>query len=210
MLTSCNDKKLIKYQYKDSEIEINWFHYSHLTNTSSDFIEIKCGDSFLNIFESQYGLQKVSVENKRITISHLTFNGVKPIQKRTDKICGYEIEYREVTSHEMYIQSKKQNLTEFKNGRWIHEKDSLTGIEIKNGKWILFYKGLETDSLNIYDYKTKVGNSNFADSEPNTGEFLILTNNSDTLNYELLRYDEKIISLADLQRGIIYVYKSEK
>ena len=101
-LISCSDKKLIKYEFKNSEIELNWFHYSYLTNTSSDFIEVKCGNSFETIFESQNGLQKVEVENKRITISHLNFNGTEPEIKRTENVCGYKIEYKEVTSHEMY------------------------------------------------------------------------------------------------------------
>ena len=68
----------------------------------SDFIEVKCGNSFETIFESQNGLQKVEVENKRITISHLNFNGTDPEIKRTENVCGYEIEYLEVTSHKMY------------------------------------------------------------------------------------------------------------
>ena len=32
-------------------------------------------------------------------------------------------------------------ITEFKEGRWISTVDPLSGIEIKNGKWIIFYKG---------------------------------------------------------------------
>ena len=105
---SCSDKKLIRYKFKNSEIELNWFYYSYLTNTSSDFIEVKCGNSFEPIFESQSGLQKVEMENKKIIISHLNFNGFEPKLKRTENICGYEIEYREVTSHEMYQKYLKE------------------------------------------------------------------------------------------------------
>ena len=102
LLISCSNKKLIKYEFKNTEIELNWFYYSYLTNTSSDFIEVKCGDSFINIFESKHGLQKVNVDDKKIIISHLKFNGTQPELKRTENICGYEIEYIEVSSHENY------------------------------------------------------------------------------------------------------------
>ena len=107
-LFSCSDKKLIKYEFKNFKIELNWFKYSYLTNTSPDFIEIKCGDSLINIFESQYGLQEVKVENGKIIISHLKFNEINPKLKRTENVCGYEIEYKEVTSHEMYIRYQKK------------------------------------------------------------------------------------------------------
>ena len=43
--------------------------------------------------------------------------------------------------------------TKFKNGRWISTVDSLSGIEIKNGKWIVFYKSGENESSLIYDFK---------------------------------------------------------
>ena len=102
------------------------------------------------------------------------------------------------------------NIELFQNGRWINESDSLAGIEIKNKKWIIFYKGIETDSTDIYDYKVTIGNSNFADSEPNTGEFVTLTNAFDTLNYEVLGYNKQILSLLYLPRGNIHVYKPEK
>ncbi len=107
-LISCSNKKLIRYEYKDSQIELNWFFYSYLTNTSSEFIEVKCGDSFQIIFESQSSLQNVKVENNKIIISHLKFNGTDPKTKLIENVCGYEIEYKEVTSHEMYLKHNEQ------------------------------------------------------------------------------------------------------
>ena len=88
------------------------------------------------------------------------------------------------------------NQSYFKNGIWIHEKDSLAGIEIKNGKWIMFYKGTEIDSNDIYDFKIK-------------NEDLILTNYSDTLNYSLLQYNDTLLSLVYKPRGNTLNYRPE-
>ena len=101
------------------------------------------------------------------------------------------------------------NQSHFKNGVWIHEKDSLAGIEIKNGKWIIFYKGTEIDSTDIYDYKLTDHLPEFANTEIKESEFLVLTNKSDTLKYELLGYNKEYLSLMYLSNGKIHIYKSE-
>jgi hypothetical protein len=210
---------MIKYEFKNSEIELNWFNYSYLTNTSSDFIEIKCGNSTHTIFESQSGLQEISVENKKIIISHLKFNGTDPKIKRTEKICDYEIEYREVTSHEMYLKYQKTKdsvskpvieLTEFKNGRWISTTDSLAGIEIDNEKWILFYKGMKTDSSDIYEFKIRREYFKELGTEHKPVEYLTLRNQSNTLEYSILEYDNELLSLSYIPRGNTLNYKPEK
>lgn len=106
--------------------------------------------------------------------------------------------------------SIKENTTYFKNGIWIDEKDSLAGIEIKNRKWIMFYKGMETDSNDIYDFRITNKISEYADTKLKPGEFLILTNKSDTLKYELLGYNEKFLNLIYFPRGNTLTYKKVK
>lgn len=100
--------------------------------------------------------------------------------------------------------------TEFKNGRWISESDSLAGLEIKDGKMIMFYKGYEIDSTDIYDiyinreYITALG------TEHKPFEFLRLTNATDTLEYSILGYSNTTLSLMYLQRGNLLIYEPEK
>ena len=89
----------------------------------------------------------------------------------------------------------------FKNSIWVHEKDSLAGIEIKNKKWTMLYKGLETDPTDIYDYHI---------SQSNSSEILTLFNVSDTLTYEILRLDEAFLSLQYLPSGNVHIYKAKK
>jgi len=99
--------------------------------------------------------------------------------------------------------------TEFKNGRWISTTDSLAGIEIKNGKWIWFYKKGETESIvSIYDFKILRGYIKEIGVEL---EYLaIITDRSDTLKYAILKYSNELLSLSYIGRGNTLNYIPEK
>lgn len=108
----------------------------------------------------------------------------------------------------------KQNpfvkLTEFKNGRWISTTDSLAGIEIINGKWIMFYKGMETDSSDIYDFKIRRAYIKELGTEHKPFEYLTITNYSDTLEYSILKYSDEFLSLSYISRGNTLNYERAK
>lgn len=101
------------------------------------------------------------------------------------------------------------DLTEFKNGRWICKSDSLAGLEIRDGKIIMFYQGHENDSADVYDifinreYLLTLG------TEHKPFEFLRLTNSTDTLEYSILGYNENSLSLMYLPRGNLLIYEPE-
>lgn len=103
-----------------------------------------------------------------------------------------------------------KNQTILNDGRWIHEEDSLAGIEIKDSKWILFYKGEQIEKEDIYDISITNELPKYANTEAKPGEFIILTNMVDTLHYELLGYSEDILSLMYFPKGNIDVYVPEK
>ena len=100
--------------------------------------------------------------------------------------------------------------TEFKNGRWISTIDSVSGIEIRNGKWIMFYKGRETESSSIYDFKIRRENVKGLGAENKTLEYLTITNDSNTLEYYILEYSNELLSLSYIGRGNTLNYKPEK
>ena len=106
-------------------------------------------------------------------------------------------------------QNKYEGITEFKNGRWISTTDSLAGIEIKNGKWIWFYKKGETESIvSIYDFKILRGYIKEIGVEL---EYLaITTDRSDTLKYAILEYSNELLSLSYIGRGNTLNYEPEK
>ena len=106
-------------------------------------------------------------------------------------------------------QKTTAKLTEFKNGRWISTIDSLSGIEIKNGKWIIFYKGRENSS-NIYDFKIRREFIKESGALYKPLEYLTLTNDSGNLEYYIIQYSERLLSLSYIGRGNTLSYKPEK
>ena len=99
-------------------------------------------------------------------------------------------------------------LTEFKNGRWISTDDSLSGIEIKNRKWIMFYKGREHFS-SIYDFKIRREFMLESGALYKPLEYLTLINDSGTLEYYIIEYNNELLSLSYIARGNTLNYKPE-
>ena len=102
-------------------------------------------------------------------------------------------------------------LTEFKNGRWISTIDSLSGVEIRNGKWIMFYKTGETESTNVYDFKIRREFIQESGALYKPLEYLTITNDqSGPLEYYIIEYSKELLSLSYTGRGNTLNYKPEK
>ncbi len=87
-------------------------------------------------------------------------------------------------------------------GRWISKKDPNAGIEIKEGKFIMFYKSDENISNEIFDYKL---------SEHEGVEYLTLIDKKGKeLKYSILEYSDKIFIISYLARGSRLTYVKEK
>ena len=98
--------------------------------------------------------------------------------------------------------------TEFESGRWISTTDSLAGIEIKNGKWIHFYKTGDGEQTNVYEFKIVRGYIKEIGAEL---EYLaIRSDRSDTLKYAILEYSNELLSLSYIGRGNTLKYIPEK
>ena len=74
----------------------------------------------------------------------------------------------------------------------------------------MFYEGIEIDSTDIYDYTVTNELPEYANTVLKSGQFLILSNNTDTLNYEILNYDKENLSLRYFPRGNVHHYKIKK
>ncbi len=126
-------------------------------------------------------------------------------------ITSFAIEAADTANNSVNeLHQTKSDTTRFKNGRWISTTDSLEGINIKDGKWILFYKGTETDSTDIYNCSIGIGTSIFADSRINSDEFITLTNPYDTLKFELFSYTDSTLNLYCLSNRTLLRYIPEK
>jgi len=143
-------------------------------------------------------VEKVTEEVKDMDLSKVQNTDVteewktKPAVVLNDQKDGQEIT-------KQLLAAKKPSLD---NGRWISTDDSKAGIEIKDGKIILFYKGTETSSNDIYNYEL---------TEHEGVEYLTLTNASgEELKYSILEYAEEILIISYLARGNTLTYTKEK
>tara|TARA_B110000263_G_C15172624_1_gene447613 strand:+ start:180 stop:404 length:225 start_codon:yes stop_codon:yes gene_type:complete len=74
----------------------------------------------------------------------------------------------------------------------------------------MFYKGRETESSSIYDFKIRRENVKGLGAENKTLEYLTITNDSNTLEYYILEYSNELLSLSYIGRGNTLNYKPEK
>jgi hypothetical protein len=97
------------------------------------------------------------------------------------------------------LETKKVGLD---NGRWISTDDTNAGVEIKDGKFSMFYKGTETGADSIYDYEL---------TEHEGVEYLTLKNDAgEELKYSILEYSEDTFIISYLARGNTLTYTKEK
>jgi hypothetical protein len=91
-------------------------------------------------------------------------------------------------------------------GKWIHTNDSLSSISINNYQWTFEHQEKEVDSEDIYIIAFKENLPEFVNKTVK-GEFLILTNKSDTLQYEILGISDTTFSLMYFPSGKIHRYR---
>lgn len=111
LIYSCSDKRIIKKAVNDDYIGVNWFCYSYITDTSSDFIEVinKKNDSTVIIAIVDEAIKDVEINNDTIFISHTGFNDNNSDIKFDNVIFNYNIIYKKIDSHQLYIEWLKKN-----------------------------------------------------------------------------------------------------
>ncbi|SCX93660.1 hypothetical protein SAMN05192588_0338 [Nonlabens sp. Hel1_33_55] len=101
------------------------------------------------------------------------------------------------------------SIVNFENGRWISTEDANSGIEIRDDKWIMFYKGTDQSPRDVYDYKVERKPVNETDPDAAMITYLTISNSNETLEYALLEYNENLLSLSYVPRGNTLNYKPE-
>jgi hypothetical protein len=91
-------------------------------------------------------------------------------------------------------------------GHWVHDEDSLATLTILKNQWTFNYASQQ----NMRDDKYSILISDklpeyLKDTE--NGEFLILTNRTDTLQYEILGLTDTTFSLMYFPSGKIHIYR---
>lgn len=185
---------------KLSELELNKEKNESRQKKSDQLLDL---DLKLRSFESKIG-KKLIIAGFIITL--LSFL----ITILTLKFWYTDSNISEQTEKIAIKEKQIIKLTEFEDGRWISTTDSLSGIEIKNDKWIMFYKGMETDSTDIYDFKIRTEYFKELGTEHKPIEYLTITNQSDSMEYSILEYSPNSLSLIYIPRGNALHYKPEK
>jgi hypothetical protein len=107
---SCSDKRIVRKNIANKDIDISWYFYSYISNTSAHFIEIKNKktNSIVLVAKAEQAIIDVELKNDTILISHTKFHDYNT-EIRTDKnVFNYIIVFKELTSHEVYLQSLKE------------------------------------------------------------------------------------------------------
>lgn len=92
-------------------------------------------------------------------------------------------------------------------GTWLAIEDTLAVIDIKDDRCAFKYTGTATDSLDNY----RITLTEVLPGNPELkSNFIILTNGSDTLRYEITGISPDTLSMMYLERGNIHTYKKQK
>jgi len=94
-------------------------------------------------------------------------------------------------------------------GTWYHTQDSLATLTINGKLWTFNYKGEKTTPYDRYSISITDKLPEYAKNPENT-EFLILTNQTDTLPYEILGITDSTLSLMYFPLGKIHLYRRQK
>lgn len=94
-------------------------------------------------------------------------------------------------------------------GLWFHDQDSLASLTINNNQWTFNYKDEQTNADDNYVISITDKLPEFV-KETEKAEFIILTNKTDTLKYEILGLTDSTFSLMYFPSGRIHLYKREK
>lgn len=93
LLVSCigNDKLVIKNTTND-DISLKWYYYSYITNNSPDFIDVKKGDSIVQIYKADDVVVDVNIINKNIILKQFEpSRGIIYTKKVLPDVFGYKI-----------------------------------------------------------------------------------------------------------------------
>jgi len=144
-------------------------------------------------------LEKEKTYNDQVDMSNVPNEDVT--NTKTDK-AGMLKQYTQVYQ-ESIAHFNNTTTTSFSDGRWISVDDPQSGIEIKDGKWMMFYKGTPTNPNSIFEAIIRTPNN------PQNNILLTLSNSSSVMEYEIAQYNEEILQLIYLDRGNTLTYKKQ-
>lgn len=96
--------------------------------------------------------------------------------------------------------SEIENSTEFKNGEWISNRDSLSGISIREGM-LAFFENMKFPGDSIYNYKVVDSIRLTGNQKEKTGTYIKKMNLQDTIYVEIIEFTDSTLTLK-INNGI--------
>tara|TARA_R110000823_G_scaffold314961_1_gene445146 strand:- start:186 stop:569 length:384 start_codon:yes stop_codon:yes gene_type:complete len=97
-----------------------------------------------------------------------------------------------------------ENQTKFKNGEWISNKDTLSGISIRK-EMLAFFENMKFPGDSVYSYKVVDSISIVGTLENKIGTYMKRMNLSDTLYSEIIDFTDSTLTLK--KNDGIEIYK---
>jgi hypothetical protein len=104
---------------------------------------------------------------------------------------------------------KLQTTLQLMQGLWFHDQDSLATVTIDKEFLTFHYKGEQSNTDDKYSISITDKLPEYVKQTENL-EFLILTNQTDTLQYEILGLTDTTFSLMYFPAGKIHLYRRQK
>nr|WP_321406407.1 hypothetical protein [uncultured Carboxylicivirga sp.] len=97
LFSSCNNK-LITKKISDENIELKWYHYSYITSSSDDFIEVYRGKLSIIITKlPETYIKDVRITNDTIYVNHLILNEILSSDVLlSGDVLGYKVVYNAI------------------------------------------------------------------------------------------------------------------
>lgn len=122
-----------------------------------------------------------------------------------------DYEYQNPKADKWWVNNKQNDSKTLEQiqGYWFHDKDSLASISVNNSQWIFNYQNHNCDLNDIYTIILTDKLPEFVKALENS-EFIILSNNTDTLQYEILGLTDTTFSLMHFPSGKIHLYRRKQ
>jgi len=141
----------------------------------------------------------------RLLIATICF-GLISCSRPADKSVQYE---DQSLGKDSVVEDLKTQTVERMQGTWMHTEDSLAIVEIKGDKWIFSYVGDDIADYDRYNIQLTDTMTSYLKNHNKT-LFMILTNDSTELDYEVLTLTDDIMDLMYYPRGNTHTYKRVK
>lgn len=122
---------------------------------------------------------------------------------------GNEHFFKNLYTNASPIPAEKKKKFDLIQGLWFHQQDRLATVTINNYWWTFNYKSKQANPDDTYSISITDKLPEFVKETEHT-EFIILTNKTDTLQYEILGLTDSTFSMMHFPSDKIHLYRKSK